>query len=109
MSLRDRAAKATDILREAQADPERRVRLRHQAQRYGLLDKLRSIRESKGLTQTQVGELMGVGQSSVSALEGAEIDPRLSTIQRYATAVDHVLVFDLVPVGLRERPTIGQS
>lgn len=39
------------------------------------------------MTQGKVAEAMGVGQSTVSEFEASN-DPRLSTIQRYAQAVN---------------------
>lgn len=66
-----------------------------------LLDDLVGMRRSKGLTQSDIGELMGVSQSAVARIESGERDPRLSTLRRYALAVgadvDHrVEPFDAV-------------
>lgn len=48
---------------------------------------LRSARKALGRTQTEVAESMGIGQSSVSELEGERDDVHVSTLQRYARAV----------------------
>ncbi|GAB3271985.1 helix-turn-helix domain-containing protein [Kineosporia babensis] len=52
-----------------------------------LLDDLIRIREEQGLSQTDVGRLMGISPSSVSRIESGERDPHLSTLRRYAMAV----------------------
>lgn len=52
-----------------------------------LLRRLIEVRAERGLTQDQVGELMGVSQPTVAAFEAHDSNPRLSTIRRYAQAV----------------------
>ena len=44
-------------------------------------------RRSRGLSQTEVAARMGTSQSAVARLEAGEGDIRLSTLERYATAV----------------------
>ena len=45
-------------------------------------------RRAAGLSQTEVAARMGTSQSTVARLEAGEVDPRLSTLERYAEAVD---------------------
>lgn len=52
-----------------------------------LLDQLIQMRIDKGLSQTEVGRRMGVSQPTVASFE-AQRDPKLSTIRRYAHAVE---------------------
>jgi len=52
-----------------------------------LLRKLVAYRHAKGLTQSEVGQRMGVTQPAVAAFERVDTDPKLSTIRRYALAV----------------------
>ena len=52
-----------------------------------LLRRLVELRKAKGLTQSEVGKRMGVTQAAVSAFERLEADPHLSTVRRYALAV----------------------
>lgn len=52
-----------------------------------LLHRLVEVRRERGLSQGQVGELMGVSQPTVAAFEAHDSNPRLSTIRRYAHAV----------------------
>ena len=44
-----------------------------------------------GLSQTEVAARMGTSQSAVARLEAGHGDVRLSTLERYAAALDHVL------------------
>lgn len=39
------------------------------------------------MTQQQVADAMGVGQSTVSEFEAGDHDPRLSTVRRYAATL----------------------
>ncbi|WP_309617295.1 helix-turn-helix domain-containing protein [Salinibacterium sp.] len=55
---------------------------------YKLMADLVQIRISRGLTQPQVAERLGISQQAVSKLESYSSDPRLSTIRRYANAVE---------------------
>jgi transcriptional regulator with XRE-family HTH domain len=48
-------------------------------------------RRAAGLSQTEVAARMGTSQSTVARLEAGEVDPRLSTLERYAEAVDRRL------------------
>jgi predicted transcriptional regulator len=45
-------------------------------------------RQRLGLTQTAVAARMGTSQSAVARLEAGRSDPRLSTLARYAAALD---------------------
>jgi transcriptional regulator with XRE-family HTH domain len=53
-----------------------------------LIDQLIELRRERGLNQSAIARLMGVGQSTVSGFENETTDPRLSTLQRYARALD---------------------
>ncbi|HEV2088532.1 MAG TPA: helix-turn-helix transcriptional regulator [Cryptosporangiaceae bacterium] len=48
-------------------------------------------RRSVGLSQTEVAARMGTSQSTVARLESGDVDPRLSTLERYARAVGRTL------------------
>lgn len=61
--------------------------------RTALLNALVKRRRALGLRQVDVAARMGIGQPSVSELERGEISPKLSTLQRYARAVDAELEF----------------
>jgi len=57
------------------------------AHRSALLHQMVGHRQSS-LTQKQVADRMGTTQSAISDLEGGTSDPRLSTLFRYARALD---------------------
>jgi transcriptional regulator with XRE-family HTH domain len=56
-----------------------------------LTDSLVARRVSLGLSQTEVAARMGTSQSAVARLESARSDVRLSTLERYAAALDRVI------------------
>lgn len=65
------------------------------ARRKALTEDLAARRISLGLTQTQVAARMGTSQSAVARVEAGGSDVRLSTIERYAAAVGHVVEWSL--------------
>jgi transcriptional regulator with XRE-family HTH domain len=81
-------AEAEEFLADKLEDPLYRASLEDALQRHGLIDSLISCRKSLGLSQTEVANRMGIKQPSISGFETEGSDPRLSTIQRYARAVD---------------------
>lgn len=52
-----------------------------------LINRLVEIRQEKKLRQVDIAAAMGIGQPSVSEFERGMVDPKLSTLQRYARAV----------------------
>ena len=50
-------------------------------------------RQRLGLSQTTVAARMGTSQSAVARLETGRGDPRLSTLTRYAAALDTTVSF----------------
>lgn len=50
--------------------------------------KLRESREKLGLTQEQVAERSGVHATEVSRIEGGKRDPKVSTLERLAEALE---------------------
>jgi hypothetical protein len=63
--------------------------------RQSLAEALVARRVELGLSQTEVAARMGTSQSAVARLEAGEDDVRLSSLQRYAAAVDQVLDWTL--------------
>lgn len=53
-----------------------------------LIDQLIELRHLRGVNQSQLAKSMGVGQSTVSGFETESTDPRISTLQRYARALN---------------------
>lgn len=60
-----------------------------------LIDSLIALRKQSQLSQVEVARRMGVRQPTVSGFEKEPNDPRLSTLQRYARAVDARLCLTL--------------
>jgi predicted transcriptional regulator len=67
-------------------------------QRRRLAAELEAHRLDLGLTQTQVAARMGTSQSAVARLESGDSDIRLSTLERYAAALEHELEWHLKPM-----------
>jgi transcriptional regulator with XRE-family HTH domain len=51
-------------------------------------EKIRSIREAKGLTQEQVAEKLGISSSVYGDIERGENDPKLSKLEKIAEAFE---------------------
>lgn len=62
----------------------REVALRRRQETLGALA---AHRRAARLSQTEVAARMGTSQSTVARLEAGEVDPRLSTLERYAEAL----------------------
>ena len=56
---------------------------------------LTARRRAAGLSQTEVAALMGTSQSAVARLEAGHNDVRISTLERYAAALDQRLEWRL--------------
>ena len=59
--------------------------------RHSLSGQLLVLRRERGLSQTEVAARMGTSQSAVARFEAGDLDVRLSTIERYASAVGGTL------------------
>jgi predicted transcriptional regulator len=58
-----------------------------------VIDALVRRRQRLGLSQTTVAARMGTSQSAVARLEAGRGDPRVSTLSRYAAALDTSVSF----------------
>lgn len=66
------------------------------------LGELVDVRRGRGMSQTNVAEVLGVSPQAISKLERYDADPKLSTLQRYANAVGAI-------VEITVRPDRGES
>jgi len=67
---------------------------REMAQRqHDLMDDLVARRRSLGLSQGEVAARMGTSQPAIARLEAGGVDARMSTLQRYAAALEVRLEF----------------
>jgi len=57
------------------------------AERRELLRALAKEREASGFTQTEVAAAMGTSQSQIARLESANIDAKLSTVEKLAAVL----------------------
>jgi len=53
-----------------------------------LIGQLSELRRSRGLSQTEVAARMGTSQSALARLESGRADVRVSTLSRYAAALN---------------------
>lgn len=66
---------------------------------------IKKFRTEKGLTQKELGEIIGISQSAIGQLEKNENTPKFSTLKRIADALD-ISVFDLIEPGTKVPVTI---
>ena len=85
------------IAERAATNPEFPALVEAHLQRRRLQRALAEHRQSVGLSQTEVARRMGTSQSAVARIEAAEIDAKLSTLQRYAIAIGYEIEFSLRP------------
>lgn len=62
-----------------------------------VVEALTALRRAGGRSQAELARLMGTSQPAVARLEAGAADARLSTLARYAAALDHELAFALRP------------
>lgn len=65
-------------------------------QRHALLDALANVRSQSRISQNTIARRIRTSQSAIARLEAGTIDPRLSTIQRYAASVGKRIQWTLV-------------
>jgi DNA-binding XRE family transcriptional regulator len=82
-----------ELIEESTAENLEFPQLIEAAQRSrALVRSLARAREQAGITQAELAQRMGTTQSAIARLEGAERDPRLSTVIRYAQIVGRTLL-----------------
>lgn len=54
-------------------------------------EEVRRLREERGLSQRQLGELMGASQSVIARLEAGGVEPTIATLDRVANALNVAL------------------
>jgi predicted NBD/HSP70 family sugar kinase/transcriptional regulator with XRE-family HTH domain len=80
-----------DLLASELRDPQVEIAFNEAEARKEVVRALADLRKRAGLTQEQVAGRMGTTQSQVSEIEHARIDPRLSSLQRYARVLGREL------------------
>ena len=84
--MRHRAVDVADLNKVLDSTPYAISALALTTEPEVLIQTLVAERKARGITQQQVGEVLGVGQSTIGGFE-ASTDPRLSTLQRYVSAL----------------------
>ncbi|MDQ0767272.1 putative NBD/HSP70 family sugar kinase/transcriptional regulator with XRE-family HTH domain [Pseudarthrobacter defluvii] len=85
-----------ELLAQAEADPNAARLAQETMQRLEFLSGVQQWRREKHLSQKALASLLGTTQSAVSDFESGRVDPQLSTLQRYARALDARFDFKLV-------------
>ena len=80
-----------DLLGIDRSDPQQALAIEQMEQDDALLDALIQRRRELGRTQQEVADRLGITQSAVARFEGGDRDPRLSTLRRYALAVESLV------------------
>lgn len=86
-----------------QTDPRQQLALDLMRADSELIDQLVRIRKSR-MTQQQLAEVLGTSQSAVARFESGDRDPHLSTLRRYALAVEASVTHNIVDDALTDRP-----
>jgi ribosome-binding protein aMBF1 (putative translation factor) len=84
------------IAERTKANPAFPALLDAAVRRRQLPARLTAEREALGLSQTIVAARMHTSQSAVARLESAEVDAKLSTVERYAAALGKKINWELV-------------
>lgn len=89
-------------MREARRSPVERLREVFAGTEDGwyfnqIADQVAEQRKARGLSQQQLGELVGTTQSSIARLEAGGRPPRIDTLLRIANALDCELEIELRP------------
>lgn len=75
------------IAERTASDPELPARINAALRRRELLRALGDERRAQGLPRTAIAARMGTSEAAVARLETGEVDPRLSSIERFADAL----------------------
>ena len=86
-----------EVIEEStQEEPQFREMVQTALDTRKLLRQLAKERESSGLTQADVAARMATSQPAVARMEAGEVDPKLSTVARYAKALGRTVEWHLI-------------
>ena len=78
-----------------------------------LLGSLVRLRKDRGVTQVALAERLGISQASVASFEKYDNDPKLSTVRRYANALEAMVLHRVQPdweaTGEPDPPMVDES
>ena len=78
----------SDLREERLSTPEARQAYWAAMRAFHIGEEVRRLRTERGLSQRELAERMGVTQSVVARLEAGGVEPRLSTLDRVAQALN---------------------
>jgi len=61
-----------------------------------MLSKLVDVRIERGMTQSDVADIIGTSQQSISKLESYDANPRLDTLRTYANAIGALIKIEIM-------------
>ncbi len=85
------------VAERSAANPDFALLVEAYQQNSDLLDALADARRRLGLSKRAVAQRMGTSQAAIDRLAAAEVDPKLSTIQRLAVALGGKVEWRFVP------------
>lgn len=97
------------VAERAAASPNFGLLIEAYRQNSDLLDALADTRQRLGLSQRAVAGRMGTSQAAVDRLEAAEVDPKLSTVQRLAVALGGTIEWRFVPANAVPAPAPSEQ
>jgi len=77
-------------------NPEFPALIEEARQRRALLNDLAALRSRSRISQETVAKRVKTSQSAIARLEAGNVDPRLSTLQRYAASIGKRVEWTLV-------------
>lgn len=87
------------------SDPKQKLAMDLMREEREMLTELVSIRRAQ-YSQGEIGELMGITQSAVARIESGDRDPRLSTLRRYAAALNVLIKHEVRPAASRTQEVL---
>ena len=91
-------AKIKDLHRKWLSDPEYRREYEALEDEFQLARQLIEARTRAGLTQTQLAKRMKTSQSYIARIEGGDVTPSTTALERYAAATDSRLTISFEPL-----------
>lgn len=90
-----------EVLAEQLEDPGFRLEWDRTAFARAVANRVIAYRVEHGLSQAELGKLLGMAQSAVARLESGDREPSLSTLARLARRLDIEFHIDITPTSLQ--------
>lgn len=96
-ALNDEPDALAEMIAEATArNPDFPALMEEARRRSDLIDALVAFRRQAQVTQQDIAQRMATSQAAVARMEAGDVDPRLSTIQRYAASMGKRVTWHIV-------------